>query len=76
MAQETVASLREKGWEVEVLHIRGGETKVTVIPREPTCHALGVAYCSVRDPYNKKIGVAIALGRALKTLQQELGVTP
>jgi len=62
---------------------RGGATIVTVkepIPRLTWCSigsiktvdylvADGVALCDSKDYYNKKLGVRIALGRALKQLK-------
>lgn len=47
---------------------RGGFTKVTI--KTPDGREFcGVAKCSDNDNYNKKIGVAIAIGRALKGLE-------
>ena len=54
------------------LSATGGETWVSIAikstdPLEPFS-ACGVARCSKLDAYNKKVGVAIALGRALKQM--------
>ena len=73
----TVKSLRQSGWKVRVLHHRiddkrilgeiypkGGKTEIII---DSPCgeHFEGVAVCSSNDTYNKKMGVKIALGRAL-----------
>lgn len=73
----SVKSLRKNGWKVMVLHHRvnddrilgailpkGGKTEVII---DSPCgeHFEGIAVCSSDDLYNKKMGVKIALGRAL-----------
>lgn len=73
----TVKNLRQSGWKVRVLHHRiddsrilgeifpkGGKTQV-VIDSPVGEHFEGIAVCSDKDLYNKKMGVKIALGRAL-----------
>ena len=74
----TVESLRKSGFQVRVYHCRqrdagqischGGYTAVAVTPPNgtqfSTCN--GFAFCSKKDNYNKRLGVAIALGRAMK----------
>lgn len=75
----TVKNLRQTGWKVRVLHHRvddnrilgeiypkGGKT-VIILDSPSGEHFEGVAVCSDNDLYNKKIGVKIALGRALFT---------
>lgn len=49
---------------------RGGETIVEVRTPEGV-EVKGVAYCSPVDSYNKKLGVAKALGRAMQQLKKE-----
>lgn len=55
---------------------RGGMTKVVIKPKNlPSEHTVvGTAYCSDKDNYNKKLGVRIAMGRALKQLRENHGV--
>ena len=74
----TVESLRKSGFRVRVYHCRqkdadeiscrGGYTAVAVTPPNgtqfSTCN--GFAHCSKKDNYNKRLGVTIALGRAMK----------
>lgn len=72
----TVDELRHLGYKVRVRHFRkldehnnilprGGETIVSITDEHG--HTVeGVAKCSNNDGFNKKIGVAIAIGRALK----------
>ena len=51
----------------QVISPRGGETFVSVLL--PSGHEVnGNAVCSKHDVYNKKLGVKIALGRAIKQL--------
>lgn len=73
----TVHELRKSGYKVRVLHYRngksmcfweddpkGGETVVQITT--PDGRELeGCAKCSDKDLYNKKIGVKVAIGRAL-----------
>ena len=48
----------------------GGITRVEIFwPDKPEeVLATGVAFCSNRDNYNRKLGLTIAIGRALKAL--------
>jgi len=46
----------------------GGMTEVEVYDFDTQQSYKGVAYCSVKDNYCRKLGVKIALGRALKKL--------
>ena len=80
----TVHDLRKKGFKVKVRHNRlfyydltknlpvlcthGGWTDVEVI--DPTTNRIyaGQAECSKKDHYCRKLGVRIALGRALKKM--------
>jgi hypothetical protein len=74
----TVHSLRKLGCKVKVLHYReyesdltcqlaarGGSTVVEVYLPKQHFGFVGVAKCSPVDNYDRKIGVKIALGRAL-----------
>ena len=77
----TVHELRKRGFKVRVMHRRqydnysqhmrvlmnGGTTIVNVT--DPMGHTrTGEAICSVHDQFNRKLGLRIALGRALKQL--------
>lgn len=55
-------------WGDVVLHT-GGQTVVEVTDKNNVTYT-GVADCSTRDTYNKRIGLAAALGRAVKTMNQ------
>jgi len=69
--------LRRAGFKVRVFHFRvsdnrvlggvypkGGKTEVFITtPAGEDFH--GVSFCSKKERYNKKMGVSIALGRAL-----------
>ena len=73
----TVHNLRRSGYKVRVLHCRvfdnrtlgevypkGGETVVQITT--PDGQDLeGRAKCSKKDLYNKRLGVKVAIGRAL-----------
>ena len=68
-----VQELRNAGYKVRVLHFRretfngfrpkGGLTHVIIDSPEGE-HFEGIAKCSDKDNYNKKLGVRIALGRS------------
>ena len=53
----------------EVISPKGGSTIVEIVSPDGDRYT-GIADCSKRDCYNKKRGVAIALGRAIKTMNQ------
>lgn len=69
----TVQQLRNNGYKVKVLHFRdyspkglyekGGTTQV-IIDSPNGDHFEGIAKCSDKDNYNKKLGVRIAIGRS------------
>jgi hypothetical protein len=73
---KTVDDLRNIGYKVRVRHYRnldkfnnilprGGKTVVSITDEHG--HTVeGLSRCSSEDGFNKKIGVAIAIGRALK----------
>lgn len=79
----TVHGLRKAGYKVRVLHFRkvgdthlgavsdrGGETVVQVTTPDGT-ELEGRAVCSDKDRYNKRVGVSVALGRAMFGLRQK-----
>mgnify|MGYP006355039505 CR=1 FL=1 len=73
----SVKQLRQSGYKVRVYHQRekkgenisplGGATKVEITTPDGK-DLVGEAICSKRDNYNKKVGAAIAIGRALKNV--------
>lgn len=83
----TVAQLRKRGLRVRVLHKRildpetqtvspcGGETAVEITDETSGKTFTGVALCSVKDNYSKKVGVRLAIERALLT-SLETAITP
>lgn len=73
----TVDDLRDLGYKVRVMHFRerdnngcyltkGGRTVVTITDNDGHT-SQGVARCSDKDGFNKKLGVKIAIGRALRS---------
>lgn len=72
----TVNELRKAGCKVKIIHNRlansmpmvvlpnGGHTDITVTTPDGKTY-FETAHCCDLDPYNKKIGVAVALGRML-----------
>jgi hypothetical protein len=70
----TVENLRNLGYKVRVLHYRknekGGKTVIQVKTPEGI-ELEGTAVCSRKENYNKKLGVSIALGRALNGVNNE-----
>lgn len=77
---ETIAALENQGYDVRVLHDRafikgkprdkGGRTVVFIRYSDGLTAAKGEAVCSSKDNYNRKLGLTIALGRAMKELEQ------
>lgn len=47
----------------------GGKTSVTVTTPDNNTSVTGESLCSLKDPFDKKLGLTIALGRALKQLK-------
>lgn len=79
----TVENLRKMGFRVKVRHNRermvysdtyvevspyGGFTEVEIYDFSTQQIYGGAAYCSKKDHYCRKLGVRIALGRALKAM--------
>ena len=82
---ETVNSLRKKGYKVKVFHIRtqkglkrnsfaekGGITQVEIFTPDRKILAFGSALCSQKDQYCKKTGVRFALDRAIQDLNYKI----
>jgi len=81
---KTVKELRQSGYKVRVHHFRkfndlfaldfhnpkGGSTEIEVTSPEGI-YVKAEAKCSDQDNFCRKTGVAIALGRALKLLEEE-----
>lgn len=79
--EETVKSLRQKGWKVRVMHFRKRKYKtftyrnskmsekggktVVELTSPEGKNSEGTAFCHPDDNYNKKEGVKLALKRAL-----------
>lgn len=61
---------------VRILSPRGGETICFILNQENVVVANGTAKCSPEDNYNKATGRNIALGRALKSMEDILGYNP
>ena len=82
----TVEQLRKRGLKVRVLHKRllqeaeivspcGGETVVEITDETSGKTFTGVALCSIKDNYSKKVGVRLAIERALLT-SLETAISP
>jgi hypothetical protein len=50
---------------------KGGTTIIQITTPDKQTDVEGVAVCSIEDNYDRKVGNAIALGRALTNLNQE-----
>lgn len=78
--KQVLDELRAQGYQVEVCHNRawgcgmppatGGLTQVSIMTATAEV-AYGEARCNNKDHYVKKIGLAIALGRAVKQLKEK-----
>ena len=64
--EDTIRGIREAEKAGLPILPTGGKTIVTIKDGAGDFVTAGVAECSDRDPYNKTIGLQIALGRALK----------
>ena len=63
-----LAELREAGWPEAAFAPKGGRTDVEIIsPNGAAFH--GNAVCSESDSFNRRLGLQIALGRAVKQMQ-------
>jgi hypothetical protein len=54
----------------EFTNPRGGQTFIDWTTNDRKTYSI-VVKCHARDPYNKKIGVKIGLGRILKQIEEE-----
>lgn len=79
----TIKTLRQSGYKVRVIHSRvytkpeynlqakGGLTEIEITTPDHSQTVKGAAKCSDIDCFSRKVGNAIALGRALKMLNIE-----
>jgi len=73
----TIEELRKNGYKIRVHHhrkinnmsinARGGKTVVEVTTPDGTT-LVGMSRCSRKENFNKRMGVRIALGRAMSSL--------
>lgn len=55
----------------EVIEAKGGNTRIELTNLDKTITVMAEAKCSDSDSFNHKIGNQIALGRAIKLLNEE-----
>lgn len=70
--QPTIESLRKSGWKVAVIHKTDDkERRCThiIVTSPEKFHAQGFAFVHKQDNFDRKKGNLIALGRALKNLE-------
>ena len=81
----TIKQLRQQGYKVRVrhsryfrakyagdqatVHARGGSTTIDITTPDKIHTVTGESFCSLEDNFNRKVGNQIALGRALKNLE-------
>lgn len=63
----TRPAAKSMGYVPSTVFPRGGKTEVEIYHRDRLCSE-GHAVCSINDNFNRKIGLTIALGRALERL--------
>lgn len=72
----TIQNLRQNNWKVAVIHkttdVEKKYTRIIITTPDKTKHAEGFAYVHKQDTFNRKIGNRIALGRALKNLENDV----
>jgi hypothetical protein len=61
-------SIKKLGGVYEEINPRGGFTKIEITIPDESMMAIGISICSDADCYDRKVGNQIALGRALKEL--------
>jgi hypothetical protein len=49
---------------------KGGDTRIEITTPDMQTTVVGIAKCSLKDSYNRKLGNEIALGRALTEFQE------
>ena len=64
--QKVVQKLTGNAFEINA---RGGSTTIEVTTPDKKYDVVGKSVCSVEDNFNHKVGNSIALGRALKNLE-------
>jgi hypothetical protein len=72
----TVQSLRQNQWKVAVIHKNKNVAPKAythiIVTTPDKKHAEGFAYVHDEDNFDRKIGVRVALGRALKNLANNI----
>jgi len=70
----TIEQLRKSGWKVAVLHRSNTTGRYThiIVTSPDKKHAEGFARVHFEDNFDRKIGNKIALGRALKNLENNI----
>jgi hypothetical protein len=70
----TIEGLRKSGFKVAVMHRTCLDRRITHIIVTDTNgdSAEGLSMCNAEDNYNRKLGNKIALGRALKNLNDQI----
>jgi Domain of unknown function (DUF1876) len=74
--QPTIHDLRRQGYKVAVQHNVDTRSTRIILTTADGKHAEGFASTHHEDQYNRKIGNAIAVGRALKNLKNGLLCDP
>jgi len=67
---KTIHELRRQGFKVAVQHIPFTKSTHIILTTPEGKHTEGFSSTHVNDQYNRKIGNAVALGRALKNLER------
>ena len=70
----TFGSIHKISGTYPVISNLGGHTKIELTTPDTTHTTIGESTCSIKESFNRKIGNAIALGRAINKLEN-LGIT-
>lgn len=82
MKTKTIQEYRKMGYKIRVMHGRingrdgqilpkGGVTVIEVTTPDGKTTVKGMAECSIKDSWNRKMGNKIALGRAMEQIGGE-----
>lgn len=75
MHERNYKTIKKIDGDYKELCSRGGKTKIEITTPDQSITAVGISICSNEDSYNRRVGNQIALGRALKELNDK-GHTP
>jgi hypothetical protein len=67
---EPIVGLISSNFDEKTLSSKGGYTRIDITTPDQQTTVFGIAKCSLKDSFNRKLGNEIALGRALTEFEE------